>query len=118
MRGRGLFLTGYIGLLVTLVFVVAILVAQASPWFRVRGREIEVILVIAWFVGWAFTGCMLGGILMLLHDIHHKAFYRTLAPPPGDRYDDDYDISRRAPRRRPRGAEDEEERPRQRQWGE
>lgn len=111
--GRGLFFTGCIGLLVTVTCPVLLLVLRG---FQIR-REMDVVLVIAWPVAWAFAACLLGGVLMLLHDIHHKAFYRTMAPP-RDRYDDDFDISRRGPRRRPRRAEDEDERPRQRQWEE
>ena len=119
LRGRGLFLTGYIGLLAVLVCTVCFALMQSSPAFRIRGRDLEIVLFfIAWFFGWGFTGCMLGGVLMLLHDIHHKAFYRTMAHRDDNRYGDDFDISRRESRRRPREADEERERPRQRQWEE
>lgn len=112
LRGRGLFLTGCIGLLAVLVCAVLFAFVQSTP-LRIRGRDLEIILFfVAWFVGWAFAGCILGGVLMLLHDIHHKAFYRTMTPP-RDSYNDEYDIARRGPRRRPRRTDDQEERPRQ-----
>ncbi|MCI0681558.1 MAG: hypothetical protein L0Y71_05605 [Gemmataceae bacterium] len=117
LRGRGLFFTGYVGLLATLVVAVLVTVMQAFPLLRFRGREVEIILFMTWFVGWTFTGCLLGGVLMLLYDIHHKAFYRTLLDPPGDGYGDEFDISRRGSRARARRAEDDE-RPRQRRWEE
>lgn len=100
-RGRALFFVGYVGLLLTLAgpFVLVILVEVV----RVRilgGRQFEVLLVLAWLTGWAFLGCFLGGVLAMLNDVFHKAFYRTAAAEPRLDADDDFDISRRGTRRR------------------
>jgi hypothetical protein len=100
-RGRGLFLTGYIGLLVTLssVFLLAVLPELLRRGF---GREAEALLVLAWVAGWAFMGCLLGGVLTMLSDLYHKAFYRTTVNPPSGPRDDDLNIARgAAPRREP-----------------
>lgn len=110
-RGRILFFVGYIGLLVMLVFVVLLATLPELMRWRIRQRDIEPLLLIAWFVGWAFFGCMLGGVLMQLSDIFHKAYYRTMMRPPDAGGDDDYDITR--PRQRSRAAEDNE---RPRRW--
>jgi hypothetical protein len=102
-RGRGLFFTGYIGLLVTLVLV---LLLAVLPELTGRGgrRNLEVVSVLAWVVGWVFVGCLLGGILAMLRDLYHNAFYRSAVNPPRVEPDDELNIARGAARRGPRRA--------------
>ena len=109
-RGRALFFVGYIGLSVALVgMLLAILLPILTRW-RISERELLPIFIIVWFGSWAFLGCTLGGVLMLLSDVFHKAYHRAMMRPPGAD-GDDYDISR--PRRRAREAEADE---RPRRW--
>jgi hypothetical protein len=73
-RGRALFFTGYIGLLATLGVVLFLAILPEIMRFRMGGSEIEVLLTLAWFVGWIFLGLLLGGILLMLRDVHEKLF--------------------------------------------
>jgi hypothetical protein len=98
-RGRALFFAGYVGLLITLVAVVMLTLLQEWSRFRIRGRDADYLLFAAWFAGWAFLGCLFGGVQMLLGDIYHKAFYRSTAHPNETEADDAYDIARRGSRR-------------------
>lgn len=114
--GRVLFFVGYIGMLVSLACpLLVLLLSQLLRW-HMSERESMPLLFIAWFAGWAFLGCLLGGLFMLLSDVYHKAFYRTMFNPPNSDLQDDLDISRRGPRRQPDHADDSSER--SRRWDE
>jgi hypothetical protein len=91
-RGRVLFFTGYIGLLATLGFVLFLAVLPELMRFRFAGRDIEVLLSLAWFVGWIFFGLMLGGVWAMLRDVHQKLFLNAGARHGADDVDD-FDIS-------------------------
>ncbi|GEM_PF-6606759 len=109
LRGRALFFVGYVGLLVTLIFVILVDLVPQMLRFRINPGELQPLMWLAWFGGWVFFGLLMGSILMQLSDIYHKALYRTMVSPPGD---EDLDIARRGSRRNSRSGDDDEERPR------
>lgn len=114
LRGRVLFFIGYIGLLVVLVLAVLVPVLSGLLRMRIGPGDEQVFIAIAWVAGWVFSGCLLGGVLMMLNDVFHKAFFRTMIGSPGDR-DDDLDVSHRGARRPSRRDTDED---RARRWDE
>jgi len=98
-RGRALFFVGYVGLLLTLVFAVFVALLPELTRGRFGHRESEIVLLLTWFMGWIFFGCLLGGVLAMLSDIFHKAFYRTTVDPPDAEPNDALDISHHGSRR-------------------
>lgn len=104
-RGRVLFLVGYVGLLLSLVFGLFIALLPELTRHRFNRHEGEILLVLCWFAGWIFFGCLFGGVLAMLGDLYHKAFYRTTLHPPDAAAEDEFDVSHRSSRRSDRDAE-------------
>jgi hypothetical protein len=111
-RGRAMFLTGYIGFLVTLVFFFLVILMEEVLRMRFGG-ELRPLVLVAWLAGWVFLGLLFGGVLSMLSDIFHKAFYRSAVRGPREEIDEDLNIARN--RRTPR---EEERTTRRRDWEE
>jgi hypothetical protein len=107
LRGRVLYFVGYIGLLVTLVLFFMVGFLSDVLRMRMGPRDRDAAIVLALIAGLVFLGCLLGGVLRMLSDIFHKAFYRTMVGMAGER-EDELDISHRGARQlSPRDADEE-----------